>query len=57
MGDAILVGHRGDLAGEAVTEGVRAGALAALFSFGPRGQKGVVSIRFELFVGNHLLDT
>ena len=35
VGGAILVGHGGDLAGEAVTERVHAGALSALFRLCP----------------------
>ena len=53
MGGAIFVGHGGDLTGEAVTERVQAGALAALFRFWARGQEGVAAIGFELFVGDH----
>ena len=52
---ALLIGHRRDLAGEAVTERVQAGALAALYRFGSRGQTGVVAIGGELFIGDHFV--
>ena len=54
VGGAIFVGHGGDLAGEAVTERVHAGALSALFRLWSRGQKGVAAVGFELFFGNHV---
>jgi hypothetical protein len=51
---AVFVSHRGDLASDAVAASVHAGALATLFRFGTCGQKGVIAVRFKLFVGNHL---
>jgi hypothetical protein len=36
VGGAVLVFHGGDLAGEAATERVHAGAVAALFRLGTR---------------------
>ncbi len=55
MGGAILVSHGGDLTSDAVAERVHAGALAALFRSRSCGQKGVIAVCFELFVGNHFV--
>jgi len=52
MGGTVFVGHRGDLAGEAVAERVEAGALLALFRR-TGGQKGVAAVCFQLFFGDH----
>jgi hypothetical protein len=53
VSDAVLIGHGGDLAGEAVTERVHTGPPSSFFRFVSGRPKGVVSIGFEFFVGNH----
>jgi hypothetical protein len=49
VGRAIFVGHRRDLACEAVTERVHAGTLAARVRDRTVGQKRVIAVRFQLF--------
>jgi hypothetical protein len=55
VGRTIFVGHGCDLAGEAVTECVHAGALAARVRDRTVGQESVIAIRFDLFFGSHFV--
>jgi hypothetical protein len=54
VGGAVFFGHGGDLAGEAVTERVHAGALEATLSFCPGGLLSVAAIRGDLFFSCHM---
>jgi hypothetical protein len=53
VGGAVIIGHAGDLAFDAMAQCVESGPLFAFFCW-PCGHKGVAAVGFELVVGHHL---